>query len=314
MLPERALTVPAMGGHLTLRVAYPRVPDHAAASAAVSHGLQRVAQRVDRWATRLTRFSDTSDLAALNADPGCVAASVSPTLAAALAWAERAADLAPGLVDVTLLDERLAVEARGVTLPPDGSRTRERWYLVRQRQGGQVVRRESFRFDLDGVAKGWIADRALALLHHHPAALVDADGDIAMHLSGDLAWDVAIADPRQDHLDPLAVLRVDGRLEGGLVGVATSGTSVHRWPAGPDGAPRHHLLDPRTRLPARTDVVQATVIMASARAAEVMAKAVVIAGSDAAQDLLDRPGIQGAVLLLDSGEVIATSRTMEWLA
>jgi thiamine biosynthesis lipoprotein len=177
-----------------------------------------------------------------------------------------------------------------------------------------VIRREPLRFDLDGVAKGWIADRALALLRAHPGALVDADGDIAMRLADDLTWDVAVADPRPDHEDPLAILRVDGRLAGGLVGVATSGTSVHRWPTAADGTPRHHLLDPRTGRPASTDVVQATVLMATARAAEVMAKAVVIGGSDAAQDLLDQPEVHGAVLLLDSGEVIATPRTLEWLA
>ena len=44
------------------------------------------------------------------------------------------------------------------------------------------------------------------------------------------------------------------------------------------------------------------------------AKAVVIAGSDAGMDLLDRPGVHGAVLLLDSGDVVALPRTEEWLA
>ena len=31
-------------------------------------------------------------------------------------------------------------------------------------------------------------------------------------------------------------------------------------------------------------------------------------------DLLDRPGVHGAVLLLDSGDVVALPRTEEWLA
>jgi len=317
---ERALAVPAMGGSLVLRIAHhPRAGD-AAARYAVSHDLQRVVRRVDRWASRLTRFTDTSDLARLNLDPAIAAMSVPPTLAATLDWAERATDLCPGLVDVTLLDARLAVEngdagAASPTAgrPPATAAPRSRWYLVRSPRGGMVHRLEPFRFDLDGVAKGWIADRALTMLRRYPAAMVDADGDIALRLGDDVTWDVAIADPRRSS-DVLAVLRLDGRLPGGLLGVATSGTSVHRWQDALDGSPRHHLLDPRTRLPAQTDVVQATVLMATAREAEILAKAVVIAGSDAGLDLLDRPGVHGAVLLLDTGEIVAMPGTEEWLA
>jgi len=317
-LAGRTLTVPAMGGSLVLRVAHRPGAGDAGARQAAGRDLARVARRVDRWAARLTRYSGTSDLAALNSDPAAAAVAVRPTLAAALAWAERAMDLCPGLVDVTLLDERLAAEAGdpGGTgpgpLPPDPG-TRPRWHLVRQARGGTAVRRGTFRFDLDGVAKGWIADRALAMLRAYPAAMADADGDIALRLGDGVAWDIAIADPRGDD-GVLGVLRLDGRLPGGLVGVATSGTSVHRWPGAAGEPPRHHLLDPRTRRPAITDVIQATVLMSTAREAEVLAKAVVIAGSDAGMDLLGRPDVHGAVLLLEGGDVVATPRTGEWLA
>jgi thiamine biosynthesis lipoprotein len=318
---ERTLTVPAMGGSLTLRVAHrPRAGD-AAARALVARDLARVAARVDRWAARLTRYTGTSDLAALNADPAATDVVVRPTLGAMLDWAERAVDLCPGLLDVTLLDERLAAEAdtgdtgdiapASLPLPPGGGRSR--WHLVRRPRGGLVVRRGTFRFDLDGVAKGAIADRALGLLRDYPAAMVDADGDIALRLGDGTTWDIAVADPRRDG-DVLGLLRLDGRLPGGLVGVATSGTSVHRWPGAAGGPPRHHLLDPRSRRPAITDVVQVTVIAGSAREAEVLAKAAVIAGSEAGMELLDRPGVAGALLLLDDGTVVAHPRTGAWLA
>ncbi len=327
-LAERSLTVPAMGGSLTLRVAHDAHPGDAAARAAVTRDLARVAARVGRWAARLTRHSDTSDLAALNADPAAAAVTVRPTLAAMLAWAERAAGRCPGLVDVTLLDERLAAErgdappgdaptADGPAVPMGGDAApgggRSRWHLVRGSRGGRVVRRGTFRFDLDGVAKGAIADRALGLLGGYPAAMVDADGDIALRLDDRVAWAVAVADPRHAG-GVLALLRPDGRTPGGRLGVATSGTSVHRWPDAPDGSPRHHLLDPRTRRPCRTDVVQATVIAGSAGEAEILAKAVVIAGSEAGADLLEDPGVHGALLLLDSGDVLATPPTTGWLA
>ena len=74
-------------------------------------------------------------------------------------------------------------------------------------------------------------------------------------------------------------------------GLATSGTSVHRWTI--DGRSSHHLIDPRTGRPARTDLVQATVLAGSAREAEAIAKTAVIVGSEAALGRLDRPGILG---------------------
>ena len=306
---ERALEVPSMGGRLTLRVAHG--PGNEALAAAA---LAAVAARVQCWAARLTRYTDTSDLAALNLDPARPLTPVRPTLAAVLDWAERATDRAEGYLDVTLLDERLALQ-RPDPLPVLAADLEpHRWWLERRPRGAIVHRDATFRFDTDGVAKGWIADRALELLRRWPAVLVDADGDIAMRPAPDTEWFIGIADPRPDAEHELAMLRFDDRLAGGRVAVATSGTSVHRWGQEPDGAPRHHLLDPLTRRPAITDVVQATVISTSAREAEVLAKSALIAGSDAGFDLLERSGARGAVLLLTSGETIALPRTMEWLA
>lgn len=305
---ERTLVVPAMGGSLVLHVAYPVAPgDPGATATAVARDLDRVARRVERWAARLTRFSEASQLSALNADPARPGVAVGATLAAVLDWAERATDLAPGHIDVTLLDERLAAET-GAPMGPvarGAPGQRRRWHLVRRSRGGLVVRREPCRFDLDGVAKGWIADRALALLRGYPAALVDADGDIAVRVGQGISWDIAVADPRQPDGEDLASLRVDDTGAPEPMGIATSGTSVHRWGTGTDASPRHHLLDPRTRRPAVTDVVQATVITDSARTAEVLAKAAVIAGSDAAPRLLQEARAAAAVLLLESGDVVS---------
>jgi thiamine biosynthesis lipoprotein ApbE len=66
--------------------------------------------------------------------------------------------------------------------------------------------------------------------------------------------------------------------------------------------------------PAETDVVQATVLADTARAAEACAKAVVLAGSSLASAVLDRPGVRGGLLLTTRGEIRATPEMLEWLA
>jgi len=298
---DRTLAFTAMGGTVSLRVTC--AADRVSSADA---DLRAVAARIRAWADRLTRFDTASDLSVLNRDPWASAVPVGATLGAVLEQAMVLEQRTEGLVDVTLLDARLAAQDGGPSEPPSGH-----WWLERRGRHRSVSRQGRVTFDLDGVGKGWVADRALELLHAYPAAMVDADGDIALRVAHDTPWQVAIADPRDDTVD-LAVLTVPRRWAGGRVGISTSGTSVHRWP-GANG-PRHHLIDPRTGRPAQTDVVQATVVAETALAAEALAKSAVISGSDEGLDLLERAGAQAEVLLLQSGDSIATLRTLDWMS
>jgi thiamine biosynthesis lipoprotein len=92
------------------------------------------------------------------------------------------------------------------------------------------------------------------------------------------------------------------------VGVATSGVTVHRW-----AAHRHHLIDPRTRRPAVTDILQATVVARTAREAEVLAKTAVILGRDEGLAFLDRCGAYAGLVVTDRGQCLATTATIPWL-
>jgi thiamine biosynthesis lipoprotein len=141
---------------------------------------------------------------------------------------------------------------------------------------------------------------------------VDADGDISVRVApGDELY-LGVADPREPD-GTLAVVRfAAGHERAARFGLATSGTSVHRWERGAESA--HHLIDPATWRPAETDVVQATVLADTARVAEAFAKAVVLAGSDLAPELLDRPAVHGALLLTARGEIRATPGMLPWLA
>ncbi len=310
----------AMGGGLGVHVALADGADVERAE----RDAARVAARARAWAGRLTRHDHDSDLMRANADPRRPAP-IRPMLAAALLWAADAAETTGGIVDATLLRERLAAEApeplgsvrplagRAESVDSSEARSlRPAWRLEGSRHRCALLHRDpGTAFDLDGVAKGWIADRALALLDRHPGALVDADGDIAIRSAAEDAWEVSVADPRTSGAE-LAVFVLPGSEREARYGLATSGTSVHRWTA-PDGE-RHHLIDPRTGLPAATDVVQATVLARSARAAEAWAKTAVVLGLVTALDVLDRAPVLGAILLASDGRVLAVPRTTRWLA
>jgi thiamine biosynthesis lipoprotein len=304
MSDSRSLEFAAMGGRVRLHVA--DRPDDRHSERDPERDLRLVAGRIEAWARRLTRFSPRSELSALNQRPDAPEATVRPTLCAVLRRSAALAERTEGIVDVGLLGARLAAQEGGD--PPAGPAS---WTLRARARGGIVQRDGPVAFDLDGVGKGWIADRALGLLSGYPAALVDADGDIAVRSGPAEAWVLSVADPRGEGQD-LATLDLGAGRSREQLGVATSGTSVHRWHH--DGGSRHHLIDPRTRRPALTDVVQATVVAESALVAESLAKAVVISGSQDGLDLAERAGALAEVLLLETGEVIASPRSMEWLA
>ena len=310
-------TAALMGGRVGIHV----VPADGWSPDATGAAADILLRRIAAWADRLTRFDPASELSRLNGDSRREVP-VGPTLAEVLDWGRQAEGLTDGIVDVGFLDARLAAEGmQGGSANPDQAPSlalpaARAWSLDRRPRGAAVRRPVGLLFDLDGIGKGWLADRALARLDRHRAAVVDADGDVAIRLEAGLRWSFGVADPRLDGHD-LATLQLDarecgqGRLDGRF-GLATSGTGVHRWHR--DGMATHHLIDPRTGRSARTDVVQATVLSRTARAAEALAKTAVILGSVAGYAFLERAGVDAALLLTERGELVIHAATTRWLA
>lgn len=153
------------------------------------------------------------------------------------------------------------------------------------------------RLDLGGVAKGWAADRAVGRLKSSGPAMIDAGGDITVSgpKDGGQPWAIGVADPRNPE-GQLALLKI---MRGG---VATSGRDYRRWKVNGDW--RHHLIDPRTGMPAMTDVFSVTIVAPSARQAEIAAKVVAILGSGEGLEWLNRQKAMAGLLVLESEEVL----------
>ena len=299
-------STPSMGGRLTIAISADAGNGDEAMADAVVCG-----RRVNAWASRLTRFTDESDLSRLNASPS-QSVKVRPTLHAVLDWARTASDRTDGIVDAALLNARLGAEKGSAA---DSAVTG--WRLASEGRSAVVERQPGTRIDLDGLAKGWLADRAAELLSAWPGVAVDADGDIALRADVDVEWLIDIADPRAGTTAsgaPLATLRVSGGTGWTrCYGVATSGTSVHRWQLA-DGTETHHLIDPRTQRSAETDIIQATVIAPTAREAEVIAKTALILGSRDALAFLSKSAAHTCLLLLESGQLACMPGVDRWLA
>jgi thiamine biosynthesis lipoprotein len=255
-----------------------------------------------------SRFRDDSELARLNRNAGRPFA-VGPLLADVLAVALGAAAATGGDVDPTVggamrglgWDRDFALvrsreEPRRIRIVPAAG-----WRSVElDRRRGLVTMPAGVELDLGSIAKAYAADRCARLAYEATGA------GVLVSLGGDLAaagpppgggWSLRIADDhRADPAGPGPRIAIrDG-------GVATSSTTVRRWRAA--GAERHHIVDPRTGLPAPE--VWRTVTVAAVRcvAANAASTAAIVRG-EAAVEWLARHRLAARLVRRD-GAVVTT--------
>jgi thiamine biosynthesis lipoprotein ApbE len=233
-----------------------------------------------------SRFRPDSEIVALNAAPGADRR-VSPLLARAVGVALDAARASDGAVDPTVgTAVRLAGYDRDfAALSLDDGPIR---LVTRSVPGWRSVRLDAVRgtvrlphgveIDLGATAKALAADLAAE------AALEAAGGGGALvSLGGDVAvrgeappggWRIQVGEdsgaPLSDDEEAVAIA------EGGL---ATSGTTVRRWTRG--GVELHHIIDPRTGVPARGPWRTATVAATTCVDANTAATAAIVLGPGA---------------------------------
>ena len=267
-------------------------------------GFERVAAHVrglfDRLERRFSRFRDDSELSEVNRRAGHWIA-VSETFAELLGLALDGARRSGGLFDPTVLPALLRAgydrdfrDLRALPADGDGDGSDDgpgptgRWTDVRVREG-RVFVPDGVALDFGGIAKGWAADLASELTRELPWAVIDAGGDL--RLTGrppDGGLEVVIDDP--DSLGA-GVLRL--KLESGAL--ATSSVTFRSWSRG--GGRAHHIIDPRTGSPARSNVLQATAWAPDCAEAEIRATWALLRGPAVMREL-------PVVLFLDDARVL----------
>lgn len=179
-----------------------------------------------------------------------------------------------------------------VAKPPTGAGPS--WEQVVLNPGARtVLLPPGVRLDFGGIGKAWAAERAAAALSSAGPCLVDAGGDIVARgtPAGWPGWQVGITDPHEPDRTLTTLALVDRA-------VATSGTDVRRWRRG--GQMCHHIIDPRTGMPAETDLWSVSVVAESAADANVHAVAAVILGSEEGlRYLAAQSGVEGLAVRRD---------------
>src|SRR6266853_269456 len=252
--------------------------------------LERCEQRIRDAEARFTRFLRESELAGLNASDGRYVP-VSPEMYAMLEAALWAFGESDGLVNAAVLP---ALAAAGYDRPfrdgltePSVLRPMQLPPLPQVLLLDQATRSAALApgaaLDLGGIAKGALADLLIDELGEN--AVCNLGGDVRVRGNGPEGdgWHIGLCDGS-------AVAVRDGA-------VCTSGTTRRRW-----GQSMHHLIDPKTGMPVRTDLEEVSVITDFALRGEVYAKCGMLLGASAGLAFLESRGVRHAVVPVGKGD------------
>jgi len=220
--------------------------DEATAKQAARDAFKRIAE-LDGI---MSDYRPTSELMRLCQKAGGPPARVSEDLFVVLSRAQEVSRLSGGAFDVTVGPVvRLWRRARKTQQLPDPEKLAHARALVGYRNvhldaRARTVRlaREGMQLDLGGIAKGYAADAALAVLRRHgiTKGLVAAGGDIAVSGAppGKKGWTIGIAPLEDPEQKPKRYLLLHD------AAVSTSGDSEQYVEIG--GKRYSHIIDPRT--------------------------------------------------------------------
>lgn len=246
--------------------------------------LARCEQRVRDAEARFTRFLKDSELARINAGDGRYVP-VSEEMFAMLEAALWAFEESEGLVNAAVLpallssgydrpfrqglNEPAPLNPAAVPRLPD--------ILILDAATRSAALAPGAALDLGGIAKGGLADLLIAELGED--AVCNLGGDVRVRGAGPEGdgWHIGLC-------DRTAVALTDGA-------VCTSGTTRRRW-----GQSMHHLIDPRTGMPAITDLGEVSVVTDSALRGEVYAKCAMLLGAAAGAAFLDARAVHYAMV------------------
>ena len=281
--------------------------------------LNQVPEWFEVWEQALSRFRYDSELSRLNRTAD------QPVTVSQILWDVFQASLVAdettgGLVTPTVLDaivlagyDRPFDELPSNTGYPAGRGFTDLWteiqplsLVIHDDEAHSICLPPNIHLDFGGVAKGWAAHQTVERLKSSGPVLMNAGGDIAISSPRRNAepWLIGISNPFKPSED-LVILHL------GAGGVATSGKDRRRWMQG--ASMNHHILDPRTGQSARTDILTATVIAPTVLEAEAAAKAVFLLGSGAGLEWVEADSGLAGLLVLDDGQVLASSRVEEYL-
>lgn len=173
--------------------------------------------------------------------------------------------------------------------------------VLNDRDQSVFLTKKGMELDLGGIAKGWIADRIrdLWLACGISAGIINLGGNVL--LVGDSPkrpngqWTIGVQDPKESRGDNITSVMVP------KCSAVTSGTYERYLVV--NGKKYHHLIDPRTGYPVKTNLAGVTTFTKDSVEAEIECKRLFFAGKPI-KGWHDNPDCLGAVFVYNDERVV----------
>lgn len=260
--------------------------------------------RVRALHERLTVFQPESELSLLNASAGGSPVSVSADTYDLLDQSKRYSRMSRGAFSITtrVLSALWRFHARCGTVPGRAeieralSLVNDEDIVLDEQASTAALRRAGQSVDLGSIAKGYAADEVKRILLEGgvDGATINLGGTVCIIGS---AKQVGIQHP--DRLTGISM----GRISLYNACAVTSGDYERYYEV--EGTRYHHIVDPRTGYPARTNLRSVTLIGESALALDALSTAAFVLGADDGLALIRGAGVE-AVFVTDQLDVFCT--------
>ena len=292
-----------------------RIVVYAATAQAAQVASTAAFERISRLDATMSDYRETSELMLLcKGEPG-KEVRLSEDLLRVLVKSQELAERSKGAFDVTVGPMvRLWRRARRTGELPDRQKLAEalestgytRLHLDPKERSATLQKSGMF-LDLGGIAKGYAADEAMAVLNRHglKRALVAAGGDIAVGEPppGTDGWTIAIAQLESVSVPPSRLLVLHD------AAVSTSGDANQNVEIG--GVRYSHIVDPRTGL-ALMGRSSVTVVAADCTTSDSLATAASVLGPQEGLRLIDSTKGAAAIFVQAEGSGIRSFESSRW--
>lgn len=291
-----------MGTRWIIQVA----PTNQMSAATIRRSIEAAFDEVARVESVMSEWRADSPISAVNAQAGKASVEVPDELRDLILRGKKISEISQGAFDITWKGLGDIWNFRDQLFsPPDEEQLLSALHRVDYRkisveQNRVGLESSEMSIGLGGIAKGYGVDRAYGVLRD--AGLfnfyIDGGGDISVSgLKHGRPWRVAIRHPRKAPTDFLAVAEMSN------AAIVTSGDYENfRWV---DGRRYHHILDPRTGMPA-TGCQSVTVVAPLAESADALATAAFVLGPEEGLNLIRQHAETEALMVDASGKVHMT--------
>ena len=169
-----------------------------------------------------------------------------------------------------------------------------------------MLAKENQKIDLGGIAKGYIADKVIEFYKESnvTSAIINIGGNIKVLGKTDKnkSWDIGIYKPKKHSKDIICSILVED------LSVVTSGGYERAFMY--NGDLYHHILNPCTGYPAKTDLKSITIVSEDSIKGDAFSTPLFIMGKYKACEFMKKNGISG-IMITEDNEIIVTKDLIE---